>query len=144
MKAVFLDRGTLDCGHLDFTSLENLALRWDQYEHTLPSEVASRIAGHQVVLTNKVAVVRSAIEQATDLKLVCLAATGTNNVDLAAARERGVVVCNVRNYATPSVVQLVFTLILALYSRLAEHAQAVSAGHWSRPPGPSNRSGIRA
>lgn len=134
MKAVFLDRGTLDCGRLDFAPLEHLGLIWDYYDHTRPAEVARRIAGYPVVLTNKVAVVRAVIEQAVDLKLLCLAATGTNNVDLASARESGVVVCNVRDYATPSVVQLVFTLILALYSRLAEHSQAVSLGAWSRSP----------
>jgi glycerate dehydrogenase len=65
------------------------------------------------------------------LRLICIAATGTNNVDLAAARGRGIAVCNVTGYATASVVQHAFALILALTTRLAEHAAAARDGRWA-------------
>jgi glycerate dehydrogenase len=68
------------------------------------------------------------------LRLVCVAATGTNNIDLRAAAERGITVCNVRGYATASVVEHVFMAILALCHRLHEHYDAVQRGDWNRSP----------
>jgi glycerate dehydrogenase len=82
-------------------------------------------------VTNKVVVDRAVMTACPGLRLICVAATGTNNVDLVAARERGVAVCNVTGYATPSVVQHVLALMLALATRLAEHAAAARDGRWA-------------
>ena len=85
-----------------------------------------------MVVTNKVVLDRDTLAGAEDLRLVCIAATGTNNVDLAAARELGIAVTNVARYATPAVVQHVFALILALTTRLPDYQRAVAAGAWQR------------
>ena len=84
---------------------------------------------------NKVRLDRERLTAAAPaLKLVVLAATGTDNVDLVAARELGIAVCNIRNYATPSVVQHVFGLILALTLRLDEYRELLARGAWERSP----------
>ncbi len=101
-------------------------------EHTAQAEVADAIAGAEAVLVNKLRLTRETLECAPGLRLVALAATGTNNVDLEAARERGVAVCNLRDYCTASVVQHVFGLLLALTQRLREYDALVRAGAWQR------------
>jgi glycerate dehydrogenase len=85
-----------------------------------------------VVVTNKVVLDRDHLRSTPSLKLVCVAATGTNNVDLEAARELGIAVANVSAYATPAVVQHVFALMLAHATRLAEYRKAVRDGAWAR------------
>ena len=74
----------------------------------------------------------AAMGHAPHLRLICIAATGTNHVDLDAARRRGIAVCNVPGYATASVVQHVFALILALSTRLPDYQQALRAGRWQQ------------
>ncbi len=130
MLGVFLDRDSLDTGDLNLSVLEEALPGWRFFAATEPEEVAERIAGAQVVVSNKVPLTAEVIEAASDLQFICVAATGTNNVDLEAARARGVIVSNVRGYATPSVVQHVFALILALTTRLTQYREAVAAGRW--------------
>lgn len=100
------------------------------HERTPDAEVAARIEGFQVVLANKAVLDRRAIAGNRQLRLIALTATGTNNVDTAAAREAGVAVCNLRDYCTPSVVQHVFALLLALTHRLAGYQALVRSGRW--------------
>ena len=88
----------------------------------------------QVAVTNKVVLDAAALAAATDLQLICVAATGTNNVDLAAAAERGIAVRNVTGYATPTVVEHVFALILSLQRRLQEQQRAAHE-QWSQQSG---------
>jgi glycerate dehydrogenase len=102
------------------------------HERTPDAEVAARIEGFQVVLANKAVLDRRAIAGNRKLRLIALTATGTNNVDTAAAREAGVAVCNLRDYCTPSVVQHVFALLLALTHRLADYQALVRAGRWQQ------------
>src|SRR3569833_1650871 len=132
MHGVFLDRDTLDHGDIDFTSLAATFVVWVFHDLTDEAEVAERIAQATVVESNKVMLSAAALQRAPALKLVCISATGTNNVDLDAARWRGITVCNVRSYATPSVAEHVFALILALTRRLPEYVAAVAAGRWQR------------
>lgn len=127
---VFLDLETLDRGDLDLSPLKHALPHWTFHDYTTPAQVTERIRDAQVVITNKVVLDRQALFAAPRLKLVCLAATGTNNVDLEAAAERGIVVCNVRDYATASVVQHVFALILALTVRLDAYQRDVREGRW--------------
>jgi glycerate dehydrogenase len=99
---------------------------------TSNAEVPERISGFEVVLANKCRLDRAAIAGNPRLRLIALTATGTDNVDLAAAREAGVAVCNLRDYCTPSVVQHVFAMLLALTHRLAGYQALVRAGRWQQ------------
>lgn len=130
MRGVFLDAGSLVQSALDMTPLERAAIDWGYYDATAVAAVAERIADADIVITNKVVLDEKALAAAERLKLVCIAATGTNNIDLEAAKRRGIMVCNVRGYATPSVVEHVFTLLLALMRHLPDYHQAVQAGRW--------------
>ena len=93
-------------------------------------QVAERIKEAEVIVCNKFSLDRAAIFSAKCLKLVCVAATGVNNIDLVIAAERNIPVCNVRAYATPSVVQHVFMLMLNLARHFVEYRQLVKNGHW--------------
>ncbi len=131
MPAVFLDTDSLDRGDLDRSSLERSAEDWVFHGHTQPRDVPARIAEAEVVVSNKVPLTAETLSGARRLRLICIAATGTNNVNLEAARERGIAVTNVVRYATPAVVQHVFALLLALTVRLPEYREAVRSGRWS-------------
>ncbi len=130
MLTVLLDRGAMDCGDLELGALERALPDWRSYESTHDAEVAGRITDATVVISNKVRLDEAALRNAPQLRLICIAATGTNHVDLEAAKRHGIAVCNVRGYATPSVVQHVFALILALSIRLPDYQRALSAGRW--------------
>jgi glycerate dehydrogenase len=132
MKGIFLDRHSLDRDDLDLSVLETSVNNWCNYDATEDKDTASRLHNADVVVTNKVVLDKDAIAAADKLKLICVAATGTNNVDLDAAREAGIAVCNVVRYATPSVVQHTLALILSLTRRLTEYQQAISRGDWQR------------
>ena len=127
---VFLDLESVDRGDLNRGRLEAVCRAWRWHVATQPLETGSRIREADVVVSNKVVLDRAALEQTSQLRLVCVAATGTNNVDLDVARELGIAVANVTGYATPSVVQHVFSLILALTTRLMDYQRAVGAGAW--------------
>ena len=131
-QAVVLDLKATDSHDLSLKSLESLPLNWLFVDQAADAEVAELIKNKQIVVTNKVKLNRQLLETAPDLKLICISATGTNNVDLTAARELGIDVCNVTAYATASVVQYVFTVLLSLVSRVPEYQQAVNEGAWSR------------
>lgn len=130
MKGVFLDVGSLDMADLDLSGLEKTGISWQLRTNTDAGEVAAQIQACDVVITNKVVLDAEALNKASKLKLICVAATGTNNVDLKAAAELGITVCNVRAYGTPSVVQHVFTLLTALNTSLLDYHQDVVAGRW--------------
>jgi len=132
VKGVFLDLASVDTGDLDLATLRQSLDAWTLHGETAAEQVAERIAGHEVVVSNKVVLDREVLLGADALKLVCVAATGTNNVDLEAARERGIVVSNVVAYATPAVVQHVFALTLALYTRLFDYDRWVREANWQR------------
>lgn len=132
MRGVFLDAGSLVQSAMDMTPLERESLRWEHYEATLSDALHERIAAADIVITNKVMLDERSLAEAGQLKLICIAATGTNNVDLEAAKRLGITVCNVRGYTTPSVVEHVFTLLLALMRHLPEYHRAVQSGRWQR------------
>jgi glycerate dehydrogenase len=133
MKSIFLDYATVSFhGDLDPASLHRALPRLELRDHTSQPDVARAIAGAEVVLVNKLRLTREIIEGAPGLKLIALAATGTNNIDLDAARERGVAVCNLRDYCTASVVQHVFGVLLLLTHKLREYDALVRSGAWQR------------
>ncbi len=133
MKIVVLDGYTLNPGDLSWDSLAALG-DCEVYDRTPPDEIAERAAGAEIVLTNKVVLDRARLESLPDLGYIGVLATGYNVVDARAARERGVVVTNVPDYATPAVAQAVFAHILELTHRVAHHAQTVRDGRWSDGP----------
>ena len=132
MRLVILDNASLDCGDLDFSKLKALGLEFDSFENTKPDQIVERIKDADIIITNKVVIDSSTLKQVDKLKLICIAATGTNNVDLIAAHEKGIMVCNVTGYATSSVVQHVFMLITALNTKLNSYQKAVKNGLWSQ------------
>ena len=128
MHGVFLDLQTVDRNDLDLQVLESTLPGWSLMKR--PGNVARAIHTADIVVTNKVPLDRDTLLAARRLKLVCIAATGTNNIDLAAARERNITVCNVRAYATASVVEHVFMLVLNLVRNFRKYRDAVSSGAW--------------
>lgn len=127
---VFLDRDSLHA------SVRRPACEhtWSEYPATAPGEVADRLRDATIAITNKVPLRAADIARLPQLKMVAVAATGTDNVDLAACRERGIVVSNIRNYSLVSVPEHVFTLILALRRKLLNYRADVIAGRWQDSP----------
>lgn len=137
MKGVFLDFDTISVrDDIDTAPLRDLpGVNWAFHGATPPGELAARIEGCELVVVNKVVFDADTLAHAAGtLKLIVIAATGTNNVDLDAARRHGITVCNVRGYGTPSVVQHVWALILALTTQLPSYMAAVAEGRWQRHP----------
>ncbi len=130
MSAVFLDFGSVTRGDMDCTALEQVVSPWQYYDETDIDQVIARIRGAEVVVCNKFSLNREIIAATTHLKLICIAATGYNNIDLKTAAERGIPVCNVRGYATPSVVRHVFMLMLNLTGHFEDYRQLVKNGRW--------------
>ncbi len=133
-RGVFLDAGSVDGGDLDTGALRAALPRWDWFEHTPEDQRARRLEGAEVVVTNKCVLDAALLGGADALRLVAVAATGTNNVDLDAARAAGVTVCNCRDYATAAVAQHAVTLILNLLTGQADYVARVRAGEWTRAP----------
>jgi glycerate dehydrogenase len=130
MRGVFLDLRTVDRDDLDLTSLRSVVTQWTWHDWTAPSQVIDRIQDADILVTNKVRLDGTALESAHTLKLVCIAATGTNNIDLGVCRDLNITVCNVTAYATPSVVEHVYAQILNLMRRLNEYRTAIEEGRW--------------
>jgi len=131
MRAVFLDRYSLDQGDIDFTCLDQVVPGWRSYPSTTVDTIAERVRSAEIIITNKVPVTAQTMRQAYSLKLICVAATGCNNVDLAAAAHLGIPACNVRAYATHSVAEHVFAMILQLSRHLTFYQSASIDGRWA-------------
>jgi glycerate dehydrogenase len=104
------------------------------HDRTAAADVVARAAGADVVLTNKTPLSRETIAALPGLKCIGVLATGYNVVDAAAARDRGIPVCNVPEYGTPNVAQATFALLLELTNRVGRHAELVRSGRWSSCP----------
>ena len=131
MQIVILDGHVLNPGDLSWSALEALG-PCTVYDRTPPEETVARAAQGEIVLTNKTVLSRDIIRQLPRLRYIGVLATGYNIVDVEAARDRGVPVTNVPDYATMSVVQMVFAHLTNLTLHVAEHGQGVAAGRWSR------------
>lgn len=129
MRGIFLDIDSVDRGDLDLGSLRATLPEWI-FLTTGACDAKALPKQADVLVSNKVILDADAINCSENLKLICIAATGTNNVDLAAATAKGITVCNVRNYATASVVEHVFGLILCLTRSLPQYMQAVKQDKW--------------
>ena len=127
-KIVFLDRDSL-IANVRTPAFEH---RWRDYPATNADDVVERLRGATIAITNKVSLRADAIARLPGLKMIAVAATGTDNVDLAACRERGIVVANIRNYSLVSVPEHCFALILAVRRNLRAYVADVEAGRWER------------
>ena len=124
---VFLDRNTLRA-EVRRPAFEHV---WREYEKTAPGEVVERLRGATVAITNKVPLGRDEITRLPELRMIAVAATGVDMIDLAAAGERGVVVSNVRGYARAAVPEHVFALTLALRRNVIAYREDVRRGRWA-------------
>lgn len=131
MKIVVLDGYTENPGDLSWNGLESLG-ELTVYDRTQPDEIAARIRGAGAVYVNKVALDRETIFSAPDLKFIGVLATGYNVVDIAAARERGIAVCNIPAYGTAAVGQFAIAMLLEICHHVAHHSDAVHAGRWEQ------------
>lgn len=128
MKIVVLDRCTVTNGDVDLSLIETVG-EVEYYDILTKHEIISVLADADAVICNKAVIDREIMEK-TSIKYVGLFATGYNNIDTAAARELGVVVCNVPGYSTDSVAQLTFSLLLMLAGSTASYTASVAAGDW--------------
>jgi len=128
LNIVFLDRDTLS----PETVLRRPAFdhRWAEHDRTAPDQVAERIAEADIVITNKAPLRRETLECAQRLKMIGVAATGTDIIDIECCHERGIVVSNIRGYAVHTVPEHTFALILALRRSLMGYRDAVARGRW--------------
>ena len=133
MKIVILDAYAANPGDLswdEFATLGELTV----YDRTAQEDVAARIGDAEVVFINKVRLTDEIFAACPNLKLVSILATGYNIVDLAAAKRRGITVCNVPGYSTRAVVQMTFALLLEICHHVAHHSETVFAGKWASCP----------
>jgi len=131
MKAVFLDLATLG-ENVSTSSLQQAHTEWDFHLRTKPEQVVEYIADATIVVCNKVVISDEIMRHAESLKLICVIATGTNNVDLVAAKNCGIAVTNVTGYGTTSVVQHVFALLFALTTNLMNYDRLIRVGAWQQ------------
>lgn len=129
MRLTVLDAETLgaDVSMDVFAPLGELTV----YANTAPHEVAEHIGNANVVLLNKIRLDESVLRQAPCLQLICVAATGFDNIDVAYCRKRGIAVCNVVGYSTQSVAQVTVAMALSLVTHLSEYRHFVSSGAYT-------------
>lgn len=129
MKIVFLDRATLgfDISLDEFNKFGEVVV----YDTTKPTETLTRVKDADIVITNKVVIDRKIMDNST-LKLVCIAATGMNNVDLEYAKVKGIEVKNVAGYSTDSVTQLTFSYVFHFIQQLNYYTSYVNKGNWEK------------
>ena len=133
MKIVILDAHAANPGDLswdEFATFGELQI----FPRTSEAQMVERLRGAAIALTNKAVINRQMMAALPDLRYIGVTATGYNIVDVAAARERGITVCNVPEYSTRDVAQTVFALLLELTNRTGHHAETVRAGKWNRSP----------
>lgn len=132
--AILLEQDTLAADDLDLTALEESFEKFTAYATTGVDEMASRIGNAECVIINKLPVSATLLRALPQLKLICVIATGVNNIDIEAATAQGVGVVNCRAYGTHAVSQHVLSLMLAMATKLLPYSAAVSAGRWQAAP----------
>lgn len=134
MKIAVLDWSTVSCtGDIPLDKIMELGSA-DIFPLTSPDETAANIGGAEAVLCNKVQITRDIMDMCPNLQYIGLFATGCNNVDLEAATEKGITVCNAGQYSTNAVSQQVFAYILDHFSRIRDYDSLVKAGEWENSP----------
>jgi glycerate dehydrogenase len=131
MKIIFLDESTITRDDMDFSCLRSLG-EYKGYPESNEDEIIKRAAGVEVVIANKAPMTRRVIENLERLRMISVIATGYNNVDLDAAKQKGIRVCNVAGYAANSVPQHTFALILNLATKAYLYDRDIKAGLWQK------------
>lgn len=129
MKIVILDKDTLG-EDIDLSPIKSLG-ECREYGTTPLTQVAERVADAQVVVTNKIKLNRETLTDNTNVKLICVAATGFDNIDTDFCKEKGIALCNVPGYSTDSVAQLTLAMALSLVTHLKEYRDCVHSGEYS-------------
>ena len=129
MKAVFLDHATIDSG-IALSMLQAAVDELQVFDFTKQQDILHRAFNAEIIITNKVELDESCLRKLTNLKLVCVTATGTNNIDLQAAQELSIAVTNVANYSTTSVAQHVFSFLLSITNSTAFYQQLNQTHPW--------------
>lgn len=130
MKIVVLDGYAANPGDLSWDGLKALG-ECTIYDRTAPEDVLERAKGAEVILTNKVAITAGHMAALPELKYIGVLATGYNIIDIAAAKERGIIVTNIPAYSTPSVAQMVFAHILNITNRVQHYTDEIREGKWT-------------
>src|SRR2546427_3302464 len=125
-RIVFLERNTIQANF----RRPNFAHEWIEYGETLPAQVFERLRGATIVISNKLSLRKAELSEAPGLRLIAIAATGSDCVDLDYCRARGIAVCNVRGYAANAVPEHVLMLVLALRRNLLAYREDVQHGKW--------------
>ncbi len=133
MNIVYLDAYTLNPGDLDWAPIQSTG-NVTFYDRTNPDELIERVKDAEIVLVNKEKMPRDVLAQLPKLRYIGVTATGYDIIDIAAARERGIIVTNVKGYSTDSVAQLTFALLLELTHHVGRHSNSVGAGEWVASP----------
>ena len=131
MKIVVLDGYTLNPGDLSWSGIEKHG-ELTVHDRTAPEQIMERLAGAEIVFTNKTPLTREHFASNPQIRFVGVLATGYNVVDIAAAKERKIPVCNIPTYGTMAVAQFAAALMLELCHRVGRHADSVKSGDWSR------------
>lgn len=126
MKTTVLDAKTLG-SDLDLSIFDDAVI----YASTTPEETINHIADSEIVIVNKVKLTHDILEHASNLRLICIAATGYDNIDIDYCKSRGIAVCNVCGYSTQSVAQLTVAMVLSLSVHLNEYCEFVKNGNYT-------------
>ncbi len=129
MNIVFTDCHTMNPGDLDWTSFDGLG-QCIYYPYTSQEDLKERVEFADVIVANKTVLSADLIRSCQSLKLICVSATGFNNVDVQAASDRGIPVCNAADYSSHSVAQHVFASVLKVYNNIAYYSKGVHDGRW--------------
>jgi glycerate dehydrogenase len=125
-RIVFLERNSVKANF----RRPNFEHEWIEYEESSAEEVVGRLKGATIAIVNKIYLHEEELSQLPDLRLIAIAATGTDKVDLDACRKRNIAVCNIRNYARHTLPEHVFMLMLALKRNLLRYREDVRKGKW--------------
>ena len=129
-RIIITDGHTMNPGDLDYSSLQGLG-ELKIFAHSTPQEAIERAKDAHILISNKTPITKEVIKNAHQLKCICVTATGYNNVDVKAAKEQGIPVCNVAGYSTTAVAQHVFAMMSAVQNKVAAHNNSVQKGDWS-------------
>lgn len=130
--AAFLDAGSV--GDADLSPLHQLPLKLQLHQSSTSEQALARLQGCHIAIVNKVVLNKAILKQLPDLRYIAVTATGTNNIDEAAAKAAGIKVQNVEDYASAAVAQHVFSLLLYFTNQCQAYQQSVQQGHWSKSP----------
>lgn len=134
MKTVILDAYTENPGDLSWDWINEFGSELEVYDRTDATDIVSRAAEAEILVTNKCIISREIIEQLPCLKYIQVIATGYNVVDIQAAKEHEIIVCNIPAYSTNGVAQLVFSFLLEMMQQIAVHSESVHSGEWVNCP----------